>query len=331
MKRGNVPGLAPVQLCVPDSADMRARFRGAFLGCAIGDALGRPFEMMSRTDRRLSAKLDALLKSSAPLAYSDDTQMTIAVAESLLRVGTVAPDDVLATLAENYDAARGYGHGTTRMLHAFARGESHAATWADGSMGSGGAVRVVPIACVHHDANDLLASAAEATALVTHAHATGRAGAVAHAAALAAVLDAPTDRVTFDAIAVAILRHDAVARTPLRSKVEQIGPLLDASADGAAAVAALGNGLSVDEAMPLALFCFMRWAPDFAAVVRNTIACGGDTDTIAAMSGAYCGALVGEQGIDARWLERLENGPKGRDYLRALADECFVVHERGGT
>ena len=35
--------------------------------------------------------------------------MTIAIAESLVRVGGVVPGDLLKSLADNYDPARGYG------------------------------------------------------------------------------------------------------------------------------------------------------------------------------------------------------------------------------
>jgi hypothetical protein len=51
--------------------------------------------------------------------------------------------------------------------------------------------------------------------------------------------------------------------------------------------------------------------------------CGGDTDTIAAMSGACCGALVGESALPSPWVERLERGAKGVDHIRALADAVF--------
>jgi hypothetical protein len=92
------------------------RFRGAFLGCALGDAMGRPFEMMARSDGRLRPRLDAVLAAATPLVYSDDTQMMIAVAESLVRARRVSGDDILASLLENYDPARGYAHGMKRAL-----------------------------------------------------------------------------------------------------------------------------------------------------------------------------------------------------------------------
>ncbi len=89
-----------------ENVDLRDRFRGAFLGCArLGDAIGRPFEMMSATDGRLGSGLDALLTRSGRLSFSDDTEMMISVAESLVRIGGISGTDVMAALAENYDPA----------------------------------------------------------------------------------------------------------------------------------------------------------------------------------------------------------------------------------
>jgi ADP-ribosylglycohydrolase len=129
----------------------RARFRGALLGCALGDAIGRPFEMMSTSDARLAPALDRHLAASAPLSVSDDTEMTMAVAASLIRVGGASRDDLLRSLVEHADVARGYGHGTRLALetHARGRGSPAFATWQEGSRGAGGAVRSVGVALMY--------------------------------------------------------------------------------------------------------------------------------------------------------------------------------------
>jgi poly(ADP-ribose) glycohydrolase ARH3 len=145
---------------------------------------------MSARDSRLAAGVDALLSGAGPLAYTDDTQMMIALAESLIRMGCVSGQDILSSLADNYDPARGYGHGMKLALAAFKAGRRAPAfsSWEDGSKGNGGAVRVVALACAYHDDAELLAALAEDAAGVTHAHPSARAGAVAHALALAHVL-----------------------------------------------------------------------------------------------------------------------------------------------
>jgi poly(ADP-ribose) glycohydrolase ARH3 len=143
--------------------------------------------------------------------------------------------------------------------------------------------------------------------------------------ALASALATAEGHADFETVANAVVGHRLVSGTPIGAKLEMVRNLLAASADSRAAVQALGNGVLAEEAVPLALFSFLRWDPDLDAVVKNTVLCGGDTDTIASMSGALCGALVGEGTLPLRWVERLENGPKGADYLRTLADATFEV------
>jgi poly(ADP-ribose) glycohydrolase ARH3 len=306
---------------------LRSRFRGAFLGCLLGDAVGRRFEMMAGNDGRIGAALEAMLARPGSWPYTDDTEMMISVAESLTRIGGVRSPDIMATLAANYDPARGYGHGMKRAVEAFRAGRPTAsASWAEGSKGNGGAVRVVPIACAYHDDIEALAVHAEEAAKVTHAHALGRAGAVAQAVALGRVLTQaqgrPVDR---DALVEGIRRARAVTGTVLEGRIQEAGRLARDLADPHQAVRALGNGVLAEEAVPLALFSFLRWGPDFVHTVKNTVLAGGDTDTTAAMSGALCGALVGESGLPAAWLERAEAGPKGVSYVRALADATFAL------
>jgi ADP-ribosylglycohydrolase len=44
--------------------------------------------------------------------------------------------------------------------------------------------------------------------------------------------------------------------------------------------------------------------------VRSVIECGGDTDTVAAITGGICGAEVGEAGIPAEWINRIRDWPR---------------------
>jgi len=51
LTHGEVRGFANAESALSTTA--RSRFRGAFLGCLLGDAVGRPFEMMSASDGRI--------------------------------------------------------------------------------------------------------------------------------------------------------------------------------------------------------------------------------------------------------------------------------------
>lgn len=299
-----------------------SRIRAAHLACLLGDALGRPFEMQSPRDPRLRPGLDRAFASHDPLRYSDDSEMMIAVAESLARCGDVAPDDLLATLASGFDPARGYGHGMRLALEAARRGTRSVAfiAWPEGSKGNGGAVRVVPIACRYHRDIAHLTDAVDRGTAITHVHPDARAAAVAHALAIAhALTSEPT---TFDprACLSAAASAPLLADGPLAPKLALVGELLASGADSGEAGGRLGNGVLAEEAVPLALFCFLRSPMDFVEIVRSSILAGGDSDTVAAMSASLGGALLGEDALPAPWIARLENGPRGREHVVALAD-----------
>eukprot|EP00386_Alphamonas_edax_P006178 GDKI01020091.1.p1 GENE.GDKI01020091.1~~GDKI01020091.1.p1 ORF type:complete len:166 (+),score=42.26 GDKI01020091.1:105-602(+) len=67
----------------------------------------------------------------------------------------------------------------------------------------------------------------------------------------------------------------------------------------------LGNGVDAAESQPLALFCFLhscctlQQGVDFA--ITYAISMGGDTDSIASMTGALAGAYLGASKVP-RWL-----------------------------
>jgi ADP-ribosylglycohydrolase len=67
----------------------------------------------------------------------------------------------------------------------------------------------------------------------------------------------------------------------------------------------LGNGPAPHECVPFALGCFLRSPGDFAEAVVQAVNQGGDARSVAAMTGALCGAYGGASGIPARFLDRL--------------------------
>jgi len=70
-------------------------------------------------------------------------------------------------------------------------------------------------------------------------------------------------------------------------------------------------------AVPAALYAFLRHPESFTEAVLYALSLGGDTDTIASMTGALGGAYLGERAIPAVWCERVE----GAAHLRDLADD----------
>lgn len=151
---------------------------------------------------RLVAALTRRVAAPRRWGYSDDTEMAIGVAESLVAHAGVVPEELLRTLARDYDPARGYGKGgkgmklIVRRLAEGAPWQSVAATaWPEGSWGNGVAVRVGPIACLYHDDDAALRAAVVAGATITHAHPEAIAWASVLARAVAFLLRLPAPEV----------------------------------------------------------------------------------------------------------------------------------------
>lgn len=69
----------------------------------------------------------------------------------------------------------------------------------------------------------------------------------------------------------------------------------------------------------VALFAWLRHRGQYETVVSEVIACGGDTDTVAAIAGAIGGSEVGEAGIPRKWIEDICDWPRSIAYIRKVA------------
>ena len=88
------------------------------------------------------------------------------------------------------------------------------------------------------------------------------------------------------------------------------------SADSSPAI--FGSSWPADRSVTTANAYFALSPHEYLGGIRSAIAMG-DADTLAAMAGALAGAHLGVEALPAHLLDRLENGPKGREYIRQLA------------
>jgi ADP-ribosylglycohydrolase len=165
------------------------RFEGCLLGLALGDALGAPYE--GGPIERFVWWLIGTTRQGQ-MRWTDDTQMSLDVAESLVARGVLDADDLSRRFAGSYRWSRGYGPGAAKLLKRIARGadwrQANRSVYTDGSFGNGGAMRAPVVGLFYARRPDELPDAARLSASVTHAHPLGMEGAVllASATALAA-------------------------------------------------------------------------------------------------------------------------------------------------
>lgn len=313
----------------PGGAHVRDRVRGCLLTAACGDALGAPFEGAVTVD---PDALTAWQHDRAPLRYTDDTALMRTLADHLVRAardGEVAlhQDRLAREFARTWAAEphRGYGHGAVGLLHAVHNG----AAWSDvaraafggtGSFGNGGAMRVAPVGLLPLPVRRL-AELARHSAEVTHAHPLALDG-----AAVQAVAVAYAHRSTFGRPLDPVHLLDTVtphATTPeFHARLTRLRDLVRGGYTPGDVARRIGNDVSSVAAVPAALAAFLHSPDDPVAALRFAVLVGGDTDTIAAMTGAVAGARNGATPLPGAWLDRLEH----RALLDGLAHSLARLH-----
>ena len=294
---------------------------GALLGTFVGDALGMPYEGMAPT--AVPERLDMVEARRGRGTYTDDTEMMIVLAESLLEHGSVDEERLAQAFVERFDPSRGYGAGTLEVLAGWRRGvpvdtAAQRLFGGEGSLGNGAAMRIAPIAVLFADSPDELQDQAERSARLTHAHPLAVDAATVQAAAVAAALRGE------DLLAAA---RATAKQSVMRRQLDRVAALVGSRLGPEHAGDLLGNSALGHESVPTAIFAVASHG-EFEQAVSFAVRCGGDTDTLGAMAGALAGAAFGRTAIPARWLDALENGPRGRRYVELLADALVATATR---
>lgn len=286
---------------------------GALLGTFVGDALGMPFEGVP--PGAIPVRLEMVEARLGRGTYTDDTEMMIVLAESLIEDGSVQPESLARRFLERHDPQRGYGAGTLRVFAHWRDGvpvdvAAGLVFGGQGSVGNGAAMRIAPVGVRFAFDPDRLLEQARRSVTVTHAHPLGIDGAVAQAAAVAAAVRGD------DVVTAA---REAVETDEMSRQLDTVAELLpEPLADPTEMAAALGNGSTAPESVPTAVYAACR-TDDFREAVTFAVRCGGDTDTIGAMAGAIAGARHGRKAIPSSWLDALEDGVCGRSHVERLA------------
>jgi len=304
-----------------------AQYAGCVVGLAVGDALGYPAEFRSRVqilreigekgitgfigvqDPRFSRPF-IVGTHHPPGTYTDDTQMSLAVAEGLLEAGVAAPLDAqMAAVGRGFvswsradDNNRAPGQTCMTGSANLARGVDWRQAGVSDSKGCGSAMRVAPIGLLYADDPDRLGEVARASSLLTHGHPAALEGAAAAALMVALALRGaqPPE-----------MLNEIDARCGGRSAdfdacLARVPELVDRPPGEALAEGGLGEAWIAEEAVASALYCCWRNPDDYGAAVLEAVNTDGDSDSIAAITGSVLGARLGIEAIPAEWVAGVE-------------------------
>lgn len=253
------------------------------LGAIIGDIVGSRFEF-NNTNSKEFVFFDKRCR------FTDDTVLTVAVADALLRKDDDEDfkRDLVYTFKSYVKKYLGAGYG--RRFYKWATGNS---VEPYGSMGNGSAMRVSPVGWYAQSIEDAERLAA-ITAEVTHNHPDGIKGAIATAGAV-------------------FLANAGAGKDQIKDYVQKFYPLdfsLEEWRNEPSEFDVTCSGT-----VPVAMMSFFE-AENFEDAIRNAISVGGDSDTIAAITGGVAEAFFAIKSTDRS---------KVREYL---PDEMLEVIDK---
>jgi len=294
------------------------RFRGCLVGLAVGDALGGPLEFMSAGE--IVAQYGGPVRDMVgggwlhlrPGEYTDDTQMTLCIAESIVGRGAFDMADIVRRFVAWYDSQpKDIGNITRLALTELKRGTS----WQEAgrvahqrsggrSAGNGSIMRCAPLALYRWpDCRRLIQDSVDSSR-VTHWDDLACYSAAALNLIIAELLQGRRRSAVETAIgrlselAPTVAQRLAGVETKSQTDLEPTGFVLDT--------------------LEAAMWCW-RHTDSFEEALVTAVNLGGDADTVGAVCGALAGADFGLSGIPSRWLEALE----GATHLAHLAQELY--------
>ncbi len=336
------------------------RARGALYGLAIGDALGMPTQMLSRSEivRRWGPLLPGF--EAAPPGHpiaagmpagsvTDDTGQAVLLARLLVKGhGTISPHELAAALAgwERDMAERGsldlLGPSTKRAVDAILAGVPPEEAGAAGTT-NGAAMRIAPVGIVvpldpAAPSQTSLSTLVDHTVMasgVTHNTGIALAGAAAVAAAVSAGASGATiaeaTALGVEAAHIAAGRGHWVAGADVAARIEWAAGLVAGHAEAEAAeliYTLVGTSLATQESVPAAFAVLAAVPEDPWQACRLAASLGGDCDTIAAMAGAIAGACHGAGSFPPEAIAVIDAQGLG---FAALAGELLVLRDRPGS
>jgi ADP-ribosyl-[dinitrogen reductase] hydrolase len=318
--------------------ELTSRFIGTILGFAVGDALGMPAEFLTRDQilRYYGKPISDFIKAHSghacdflpPGSYTDDTQMMLATAECLIECRKMDPPrqaESLLSWFQNSDRHRAPTRANMQACKHLASGKS----WNKSgvfSSGCGAAVRMPPIGLFLHRRPECLIRAALENCTITHTEPRARAASVAVACIIGRLVEAngkcsPGDQVLEAADRVASLDADMAAMLRWVTQIVHLPP--------EEALFEIGSSSDALEAIPAAVYCFLKYPKNFSGAVLAAVNAGDGSNSVAALAGSMVGAMSGAGAIPEHWRAGVENSDVlagvGENLYRAACHEAAPV------
>lgn len=295
-----------------------SRVRGGIFGHLVGDALGVPHEFSEPSEERVAEMRGGGPHAQPPGTWSDDGALTLALADSLGRVGFHPEDQALRALAwidkrqytPDEDGPFDIGGATSRALARLRAGVGaiDAGGTEERDCGNGSLMRILPVALWDPAADRAtLIERAHLASRVTHGHPRCQVACALYVLVARGLLEGQPDAAAALDSALNRLQADTYYGRPLMQRaLDELATHRDRP------------GIRYGRAFVLDTF-WSSWEAfastgSYRECVERAIRYGGDTDTTAAIAGGLAGIHYGIDGIPAEWLDAL----RGREIVERI-------------
>jgi ADP-ribosyl-[dinitrogen reductase] hydrolase len=272
-----------------DTPGLMDRTLGAYLGLAVGDALGATVEFMTKGEIAAQYGVHAEIRGGGWLKLdagrvTDDTEMSLALGRSLTRCNGLDARDVCEEFAA-WLRSRPVDVGNTcrRGIRRYITHGTVAGPPCDADAGNGAAMRVAPVALATFGRPKDAEAWTIAQCRITHNHALSDAAALLLVRMLHALWSGA------DSIEARAIADSAVLDTPAFRYIPYRGQ---------------SSAYVVDTVQTVLHYYFN--ADSFRDCVVNAVNQGGDADTTGALAGMLAGATWGASAIPRKWLSKLD-------------------------
>lgn len=329
---------------------------GCLLGGALGDAIGSPIETCTREqaekyieDHVLTLNFNGVRRVQGSLSFpfgqvTDDTQLTLDLVTSLIRNRAWEPREYAKTMTKRYLDGNLVGGGSTTKaaLQGFHKGleSDNWYEFAQKSDGNGGAMRVAPLAFLYDEVGSLLCVSSEQCRL-THSGKDAILGSQMMALMVLALRKGSTPSSAVEQTLYTLNRLNPKDQDNPRSFLYCVGKILKEDSQERAIkyleeVSPEGVTGWVVPTMMWALWCFTEHPYNAVKAIAKALSLGGDTDTVASITGQLVGTKIGSEKICSQFHELVVRSLHDHEnrFLPILCDyprSLYLVNSRYET
>lgn len=328
---------------------MRDKVRGAIVGVAIGDALGMPVEGLLPTTIKKHFGVINSYRTPNPKCrspyhtlkrgqWTDDTQLTVVIGESIVENNGINYDDIANRHAKAFqEDRRGWGKATINGCQRILSGANWWESGEKGAAGNGPPMKITPVGVLYGldiiNKFDLITACINISRM-THEDPRAATAAIAQAYLIGKALKGDVDSLLFTIEDLPIFLeqveetlNESVYREDLFFRKLEYAIELARDKSDKELREKIGVKSFVNESVVFTYSMIFKYGENLQGCLEKIINQGGDADTTGALAGSILGAVHGYSSFPDRWRWGIEDRAK----LVKLADDLFDLSKKRET